>query len=221
MRLGTALSPPSPTISETPPASCWHRLWLCYQDSHDDCEALPSLLCRSGSVLLKDAFWSSALCGGMEQTPSESQFNVAASAPSNGSVRSWASLPKIRPECVLTHGVISQSCGVAKDQKRHICESHSGESTPRLGWPRCPGSRSHSCPGAPLCIGTSGALSFSESTQHHEVLRHILAGDVKAFGCPQPLTCCVCPGGPWQGLGTARMGAGSSIHSWDAGAGRC
>lgn len=43
----------------------------------------------------------------------------------------------------------------------------------------------HSFPRAPLCISRSQVgLSSSESTRHYEVLCHILARDVKAFGSP-------------------------------------
>lgn len=116
---------------------------------------------------------------------------VAASAFSNGSAGPWECLLKIRPERVLTtliHGVIFWKWGVATDQRRHICECHGSERAhPGLaGSAAAAGARAatgHSFPGAPLCIGRSRAgLSSSESTKHHEVLHHILAGDVKVFG---------------------------------------
>lgn len=188
-------------------------------------ELCPASLCRSGAGPGKDAFWSSALCGGMEQTPSESGFCVAASAFSNGSAGPWECLLKIRPERVLTtliHGVIFWKCGVATDQRRHICECHGSE----RAHPGLAGSAAaagawaatgHSFPGAPLYIGRSRAgLSSSESTKHHEVLHHILAGDVKVFGsptrhcvlrgggCPRPPQ--ALPGSIWAAA-TARMAA--------------
>lgn len=76
------------------------------------------------------------------------------------------------------------------DQQRHTCDCHGSERADP-GWAgsvATAGARAatgHSFPRAPLCIGRSrGGLSSSESTKHHEVLRHILADDVKAFGSP-------------------------------------
>lgn len=71
--LGTALSRSLPSHpSETPPASCRHHVGLYYEGRRDEHGALPSLAVPSGSAPGEDAFWSLALHGGMEQTPSES-----------------------------------------------------------------------------------------------------------------------------------------------------
>lgn len=82
----------------------------------------------------------------------------------------------------LVNGVIFRKREVAVDQRRHICECHGSERAyPGLARSAAVASalvaRGHSFPRAPLCISRSqGGLSSSESTKHHEVLRHILAG---------------------------------------------
>lgn len=100
------------------------------------------------------------------------------------------------------------------DQRRHICEWHGSERLyPGLARSAAVASvweaTGHSFPGAPLCISRSrGGLSSSESTKHHEALRHILAGDVKAFGSPTRRQAAVGRGGlatarpPQRGLGS-------------------
>lgn len=121
---------------------------------------------------------------------------------------------------------------MALDQECHICECHCGKgvhpglagsaATPVPGQPR------PLLPAAPLCICRSRAgLSSSESTKQHEVLHHILAGDVKALGSPSGRRAAVwwgasCPTPFPAGFGQQQCWrAGSSTHSWQASAGRC
>lgn len=159
------------------------------------------------------------------------RVRVAALGPSNGSAGPSECLLKIRPEFVLTtvvHVVTFQKRWVAMDQRRHICKCHGGERVhPGLaGSSAMAGAQAatgHSFPGAPLYIGRSrGGLSSSESTKHHEVLRHILAGDVKAFDSPMRHRAAVWRGGAWPphalpgrvwAAATARMAA-TMLGSW-------